>query len=91
MLTFRHHARELFLFVSIWNPQGKFGRGRAAGKMLAKVMAGYGGVARKAPLPETMRRQMDKMPLETPLKQAASRPCHGQAAQHRTNRISRGG
>lgn len=58
--------------------------------MLAKVAAGYGGVARKAPLPEAMQSQMDKMPLETPLKQAASRPCHGQAAQHRTNRISRG-
>lgn len=88
---FRHHARGLLLFVPIWNPQGEFGRGRAAGKMLAKGTAGYDGMTKRVPLPEAMRRQMDKMPLETPLKQAASRPCHGQAAQHRTNRISRGG
>ena len=52
--------------------------------MLAKVAAGYGGVAKKAPLPEAMQRQMDKRPLEKPLKQAASCPCHGQTAQRRT-------
>lgn len=62
---FRHHARGLLLFVPIWNPQGEFGRGRAAGKMLAKGTAGYDGMTKRVPLPEAMRRQMDKMPLET--------------------------
>ena len=33
--------------------------------MLAKGTAGYDGMTKRVPLPEAMRRQMDKMPLET--------------------------
>ena len=39
-------------------------------KMMAKVTAGYGDVAKSVTLPEAVQRQMDKMPLEKLLKQA---------------------
>lgn len=39
-------------------------------RMMAKVAAGYGDVARSVTLPEAVRRQMDQMPLEKLLKQA---------------------
>ena len=39
-------------------------------KMMAKVTASYGDVAKSVTLPEAVQRQMDKMPLEKLLKQA---------------------
>ena len=40
------------------------------GKMMAKVTASYGDVAKSVTLPEAVQRQMDKLPLEKLLKQA---------------------
>lgn len=39
-------------------------------KMMAKVTAGYGDVAKSVTLPAAVQRQMDKMPLQSLLKQA---------------------